>query len=531
MAAVYRGWDRVHRCDVVVKVQRATDDLVAVNRFEREAAVMLRLHHPSIVTLYAYQAGNSQEGSPAALIMEYVTGQTLAALVAAEGCLAPLRAVQIMEEIAAALDCVHAVGIVHRDIKPANILLPRRGPAKLTDFGVARIDDDAPLTVMGDMLGTIEYASPEQVHGNGAVDARSDVYSLAAAAYFALTGTPPFRAADSSTQAQLSVMHQQVFSPPPPLRLHRPGLSPAIEEAVLRGLAKEPDARYASAGQFAAALRAAVVAASSGAPQQKAMAASSRRNGTLAGALAGAALLAGLVLWKTGEFKPSLPVGPLSAAHAPSAVALPKKAARLVSVKPLLPKAALPKPKFPKPAIAAVPSAPRRLIAAAPTAPKPARKSARLARAFKKRQAQNRSQKLVALLAHPAPTDAPRLMPSAHPLDFSSMFPEMQKHPIATPKPGWLRLYATQNIAGLGRPAKITGVPAQEITVDGKAAPALAAGHWISLPAGRHHVSFYPSTQSGFGPRIGIPITVVPGARTGQQIPLALAAGTAPKAH
>ena len=128
----------------------------------------------------------------------------------------------------------------------------------MTDFGVAHIDDDAPLTVMGDMLGTIEYASPEQVHGNETPDARSDVYSLAAVAYFALTGTPPFRAADNSTQAQLSVMHRQVFAEPPPLRFHREDLSPEIEAVVLRGLAKAPEARYPSAGQFAAALRSAV---------------------------------------------------------------------------------------------------------------------------------------------------------------------------------------------------------------------------------------------------------------------------------
>ena len=146
----------------------------------------------------------------------------------------------IVDSIAAALDCAHAQEIIHRDVKPANILVPKRGPARLTDFGVAQIDDDAPLTVMGDILGTIEYASPEQVRGHEAPDARSDVYSLAAVTYFALTGTPPFRAADESTQAQLSVMHRQVFADPPPLRFHREDISPEVEAAVLRGLAKAP---------------------------------------------------------------------------------------------------------------------------------------------------------------------------------------------------------------------------------------------------------------------------------------------------
>ena len=158
--------------------------------------------------------------------MEYVPGQTLAALVAADGWLpAPAR------------------GRRHRSRRRRPGLRPRAGhrpprrqafqppaassaaQARLSDFGVAHIDGEAPLTVMGDVLGTIEYASPEQVHGNETPDARSDVYSLAAVAYFALTGTPPFRAADNSTQAQLSVMHRQVFAEPPPLRFHREDIS------------------------------------------------------------------------------------------------------------------------------------------------------------------------------------------------------------------------------------------------------------------------------------------------------------------
>ncbi len=141
-------------------MQRATDDPVARDRFRREAAVMGRLRHPNIVALYRFYDGN-----PAALVMEYVPGPTLAALVSADGWLPPARAAAVIEGVAAALDLAHAQGIIHRDVKPSNILLPKRGPARLTDFGVAHIEGDAPLTVMGDILGTIEYASPEQVHG------------------------------------------------------------------------------------------------------------------------------------------------------------------------------------------------------------------------------------------------------------------------------------------------------------------------------------------------------------------------------
>lgn len=304
LSAVYLGWDRAHRCDVIVKVQRVTNDPVSMDRFRREAAVMARLRHPSIVSLYRFY-----EGDPASLVMEYVRGQTLAALVAADGWLPSARVAAIVDSIAAGLDSAHAENIIHRDVKPANILLPKRGPARLTDFGVAHIDDDAPLTVMGDVLGTIEYASPEQVRGQEAPDARSDVYSLAAVTYFALTGTPPFRAADESTQAQLSVMHRQVFADPPPLRFHREDISPEVEAVVLRGLAKTPEERFQTAGYFAAALHAAAEA-ESGTPEQNALAAASRRTGAVAGILTAVALLlvGGGLWWKTSHA--GLPASP-----------------------------------------------------------------------------------------------------------------------------------------------------------------------------------------------------------------------------
>ncbi len=283
--AIYRGWDHTHRCEVVVKVQRATTDLVAMDRFRREAAVMAQLRHPSIVSVYRFH-----EGNPAALVMEYVSGQTLAERIDADGWLSPVQTAAIIESVAAGLDCAHAANIIHRDVKPANILLPKHGLARLTDFGVAHIDTDASLTLMGDLLGTIEYASPEQVHGHEAPDARSDVYSLAAVAYFALTGTPPFRASDESAQAQLSVMHRQVFADPPPLRVHRENISPQVEAVVLRGLAKAPGDRFQSAGHFAAALQAAS-RTEGGTPQQNVRTAATRRTAVLAGFLTAAALL------------------------------------------------------------------------------------------------------------------------------------------------------------------------------------------------------------------------------------------------
>ena len=560
LAVLYRGRDRAHRCEVVVKVQRATDDPVAQSRFGREAAVMLRLRHPGIVTLYAFHPGDPEKGDPPALVMEYVPGQTLAALVAEGGRLTPDRAVQIVEEIAAALDCVHAIGIVHRDVKPSNILLPRpsllpprRGSAKLTDFGVARIDDDLPLTVMGDVLGTIEYASPEQVHGNGAVDTRSDVYSLAAVSYFALTGTPPFRAADSSTQAQLSVMHRQVFADPPPLRLHHSDIPPALEEAVLRGLAKAPDARYASAGQLAAALRAAVTAAA-GEPQQAAMEDSARRTGAVAGALASAVLLlAGFALWRANErtlpapapprlaeTKRAIPIKPL-AENRPIAAPVPvKPAAKIASAKPLPVAPVKPRRKIvvaaqpPRPhAVTAAPRpiAPKpRLVARAPVhhAPKPVHYAPKAVHA----------PVLVALrpVSKPprlqaAPRRAPPAFPAAPrpatavPLTAASLapttVPAVVTSPISPAGGAWYTVSGWIALAdpAAARKAELVQASPLWIKVDGQPYPALASGQWAELSAGKHWVTYQPFAGLGVGPKTWA-IDLAPSAHLSQRVPL-----------
>ena len=501
MSAVYRGQDRVSRREVVVKVQRATGDSVAVERFRREAAVMERLRHPNLVTLYSFV-----DGDPAALVMEYVPGRTLAQQVDTDGWLAPARAARIIEEVAAALDSAHAAGVIHRDIKPSNILLPPHGAARLTDFGVAHINavdgglgaDVPPLTVMGDILGTIEYASPEQVHGHAAPDARSDVYSLAAVAYFALCGTPPFRAADASTQAQLSVMHRQVFAEPPPLRFHHEDLSPEVEQVVLRGLAKAPAARYPSAGQFAASLRAAT-----GDWVPVPAFATERRRGAIAGAVAVPVVLAlaALGYWLTSGHSParqSLPA-PDRQASRPAVPAPIKTVPAPVKTAPQSIVAAKPAPKavaqaVPKAVAQAVPKAVAQAVpkAVAQAVPKPASHP---------HPARPKSAPLVA--AAP-PAKRPRPLPPRRVAKAGGPPPRPASHQ------GWLRVVADQNILRLTMTAsgsRGVSVPPQSIWVDGRR----VSGVWTALPPGRHTVSFVPKPGSGFAPAKGMVVTLRPG--------------------
>ena len=490
LSILYRGWDQENRREVVAKVQRATGDTVAAERFRREAAVMERLRHPHLVTLYQFIDGN-----PAALIMEYVPGRTLAQQVEADGWLAPTDAAGVIEDVAAALDSAHAVGVIHRDIKPSNILLPPHASARLADFGVAHIDDQSPevlpLTVMGDILGTIEYASPEQVHGNASPDARSDVYSLAAVAYFALCGTPPFRATDTSTQAQLSVMHRQVFAAPPSLRFHREDLSPEVEQVVLRGLSKSPDARYPSAGQFAASLRAAVRSTSSEAVPA-AVFVTQRNRGAIAGAAAVPLVmaLAALGYWLTGVYSPS---GRSSSVLPPDTQAS----------RPVVPMPAPAKPVMP------VVTAPPVLKPAPRAVTPPVRTASRLRPA---------RPKTVPVKSAPVKSVKPNPVVAALPPQKRAkpLLPRrVAKASLPPPRPsapaqGWLRVVADRNIVRLTMTragSQSVPVPPQSVWVDGK----LAHSGWLALSPRRHTVSFVPKSGSGFAPKKDVRVTLRPG--------------------
>jgi serine/threonine-protein kinase len=218
-------------------------DLAA--RFVREARTAARLSHPNIVTVHAVE----QHRDLAFFVMAYVDGETLGHRVRRAGPLRASEATRVIQEVAWALAYAHANGVVHRDVKPDNILIERgSGRAMVTDFGIARLTDAAGATGPGEMLGTVQYMSPEQALGDPA-DARSDLYALGVTAYFALTGRLPFEAPTA-----VAVLGMHVNRDPRPVTELQPRVPPVLASAVHRCLAKAPGDRFQSGEALAEAI-------------------------------------------------------------------------------------------------------------------------------------------------------------------------------------------------------------------------------------------------------------------------------------
>jgi eukaryotic-like serine/threonine-protein kinase len=249
MAEVHRGRDIRLGRDVAIKVLRAdlARDPSFLNRFRREAQAAAGLNHPSIVSVYDTGEDAGVEGTAQPfIVMEYVQGRTLRDIVKAEGKLPPRRAMEIVADVAGALDFSHRGGLVHRDVKPANVMITQTGAVKVMDFGIARAvaDNSATVTQTANVIGTAQYLSPEQARGE-AVDARSDVYSTGCLLYELVTGTPPFQ---GDSPVAVAYQHVRENATAPSSRV--PGLPRALDSIVMKALAKNPQNRYQSAGEM-----------------------------------------------------------------------------------------------------------------------------------------------------------------------------------------------------------------------------------------------------------------------------------------
>ena len=246
MGEVFLARDPLLQRDVAIKALRpelaARADLV--ERFRCEAVALARLSHHNIATLYNFFSHDGRWY----MVMELVRGEPLDKLLARRGPLPWREVVGLALQALDGLEHAHRAGIVHRDLKPANMTLTPDGVLKLMDFGVARILQSARLTRTGHLIGTIEYMSPEQILGRD-VDGRSDLYSLTIVLYELLTGRVPFK-----RDSDYALMRSQVEEAPPPPRGSCAQLPPSLEAALLRGLAKSPEQRFADAAGYRAAI-------------------------------------------------------------------------------------------------------------------------------------------------------------------------------------------------------------------------------------------------------------------------------------
>ncbi len=258
MGAVYRA--RQAGLDKVVAIKVLHPELNAeptfAGRFKREATAASRIDHPSSMRVLDF--GQEPDGT-LFIAMEYLEGRSLLQIIKEEAPLAPARVIDLTRQILAALAAAHELGIVHRDLKPDNVMILTSkdddGGAselvKVCDFGIAKVERsplDEKLTLEGSIVGTPEYLSPEQARG-GALDARSDVYSMGAMLFEMLTGAPPFRG-----DSPLATVLQHLDLPVPRPSDRVAGVDPKIEEVCLRALAKAPADRYASARERRAEL-------------------------------------------------------------------------------------------------------------------------------------------------------------------------------------------------------------------------------------------------------------------------------------
>jgi serine/threonine-protein kinase len=255
MGEVYKARHPNLNRTVAIKVLSAffKDDPNFNKRFVREAKTMAQLRHPNIITIHDF---GEQDGLPY-IVMEYLTGDTLSQILTKRERLSLEESLPLLRELASALDYAHGQGVIHRDIKPSNVIIQpittmttgNSQRAILMDFGIAKFaSENTMLTASGDVLGTADYISPEQIHGSVELDSRSDQYSFAVMTYQMLTGKRLFE--KSNTWAMIRAHLDEMPVDP---RLHV-SLPDCAADAILKALSKDPKERFASIGEFVSEL-------------------------------------------------------------------------------------------------------------------------------------------------------------------------------------------------------------------------------------------------------------------------------------
>ena len=251
MGVVYKALDPQIGRTVAVKTvsllgQEPDEEKEFRLRFNHEAQAAGRLHHPGIVAIF--DVGENPENGDPYIVLEYVAGESLNRILAREKKLPLGTALQLVEEVAEALDYAHAQGVIHRDVKPGNILLTEDGHAKIADFGIAKLNL-AHFTLPGKVLGTPAYMSPEQLSGEG-VDGRSDLFSLGVILYAMVTGHSPFQGNSATTVCFKVANREPVAASALDLTLPR-----ELDEVIARAMAKNPEERYQRGAELAEDVR------------------------------------------------------------------------------------------------------------------------------------------------------------------------------------------------------------------------------------------------------------------------------------